>query len=130
MKVLLLLLNIFLIQAVEFQNDSGFDGIDDRMAENNGMKNLTNLETQMKDMFKMNHEIMQNLRALKHMERRKMEQDNRLKRLRKWASQQNGKRIHCESRNQKLQGQIEGFRMMGGKIMEMMRLPKMNKKMN
>ena len=130
MKVLLLLLNIFLIQGAEFQNDSGFDAIDDRMTENNGLKNWTNLEMQMKDMYKINHEIMQNLRALKHMERRKMEQDNRLKRLRKWASQQNGKRIHCESRNQKLQGQIEGFRMMGGKIMEMMRLPKLNKKMN
>ena len=126
----MLILNVFLIQAVEFENESGFDGIDDRMAENNRMKNWTNLEAQMKDLFKMNHEIMQNLRTLKHMERRKMEQDKRMKRLRKWANQQNGKRIHCESRNQKLQGQIEGFRMMGGKIMEMMRLPKMNKKMN
>ena len=130
MRVLLLILNVFLIQAVEFENESGFDGIDDRMAENSGMKNWTNLEAQMKDMFKMNHEIMQNLRALKHMERRKMEQDNRMKNLRRWANNQNRQRIHCESRNQKLQGQIEGFRMMGGKIMEMMRLPKMNKKMN
>lgn len=130
MKAILLLLNIFLIQAFEFEKDSGFDGIDDRMVENNGMKNWTNLETQMKDMFKMNHKIMENLRTLKNMERQKMAQNRQIKYLRKWGNYHKMKRNHCESRNQKMQGQIQAFRMMGGKIMQMMRLPKMNKTTN
>ena len=130
MKAILLLLNIFLIQAFELEKDSGFDGIDDRMVENNGMKNWTNLETQMKDMFKINREIMHNLRSIKDMERQKMVQNQQMKNLRKWGNYHKMKRNHCESRNQKMQGQIQAFRMMGGKIMQMMRLPKMNKTTN
>ena len=118
MKIFLLLFNIFLIQAFEFDEDSGFEGIV-RMEEN-APKNWTYLEKQMMESMKMNRQIMHDLREIKHLERKKIRQEN----LRKWMNFYKTKNMNCERKSMKMQGQIQAFQELGGKIIKMLKLPR------
>ena len=137
MKVLLLLFNILLIQALDIGEDSGFDGIDRgavifpfKSMKENGQRNWTHFEGQMKKMFNMNREIMHNLRQMKHMESQKLKQQNRMRHLRNKMNGLKMKNKYCQKKNHEMRGQIQAFHELGGKILNMMRMPKVNPKLN